>query len=100
MFPGVAQVVDEDETIPFLFQQVAECVLERVALREAFDGFRILAAGKANEVSVFAVPDFFEMVSFPSHREHQDLLNIAQIHVRRNLLHPLDGEGCAEQFQF
>ena len=28
MFPGVAQVVDEDETVPFLFQQVAQGVLE------------------------------------------------------------------------
>jgi len=28
MFPGIAQVVDEDEAIPFLFQQVAQGVLE------------------------------------------------------------------------
>lgn len=28
MFSGVAQVVDEDETVPFFFQQVAQGVLE------------------------------------------------------------------------
>ena len=81
MFPGVAQVVDKDETVPFLFQQVAQGVLERVALRKAFDGFRILATGKANKVRVVAVPDFFEVLAVPTHREHQDLLHKAKIHI-------------------
>lgn len=100
VFPAVAQIVDEGEGVAGEFEQVAQGVLERVALRESFHLFRIFAAGLPREVGDAAATDFLQVVSFPSHCQHQYFLDIAQVHVLGDSQGAFDGYGRAHKFHF